>query len=333
MKQPKPFFRKFNSTWYVQIGKRQINLGRDKDAAFQKYHELMSQRGSLDRTLTLVAEVFDHYLQWLQDNRSPSTYSKTAHYLNVFMKELGTSFQIAKFGGMHVTRWIESRRDWTDTTKNDAATLIQRAFRWAAKRGYILCSPVEDVEGKPRKQRRETVFTPEQWAQIRAEVTDQQFGDLLDFLWATGCRPQEGRLLEARHVDLANGMAIFPPSEAKGGHNERVLFLPDSAVEICRRLSEQHPSGPIFLNKIDRPWTKDAMKCRFSRLQKKLGFPMCAYAIRHAYATEGLKKGIDSLILAQIMGHSDTSMLSRHYAHLARNPVYLRTVVEKINKS
>ena len=46
MRQPKPWFRKFNQTWYVQIGTKQVRLARGQDAreeAFKKYHELMAQ--------------------------------------------------------------------------------------------------------------------------------------------------------------------------------------------------------------------------------------------------------------------------------------------------
>jgi hypothetical protein len=39
---PKPCFRKKRLTWMVQINGRQHNLGRDRDAAFMQYHELMT---------------------------------------------------------------------------------------------------------------------------------------------------------------------------------------------------------------------------------------------------------------------------------------------------
>ena len=43
MKQPKPFFRKFTGTWYVQVGTKQINLGPDKKEAYDRFHQLMRQ--------------------------------------------------------------------------------------------------------------------------------------------------------------------------------------------------------------------------------------------------------------------------------------------------
>jgi hypothetical protein len=42
---PKPFFRSDRRLWYVQLDGRQVNLGPDREAAFDRYHELMTPRG------------------------------------------------------------------------------------------------------------------------------------------------------------------------------------------------------------------------------------------------------------------------------------------------
>lgn len=94
-------------------------------------------------------------------------------------------------------------------------------------------------------------------------------------------------------------MIVFPPSEAKGERHERVIFLPDEAMAIIKR--NMRDDGPLFRNTKGRPWTKDSINCRFWRLSKKLTFPACAYGIRHSFATDGLKQGIDSLTLAQLI--------------------------------
>ena len=94
-------------------------------------------------------------------------------------------------------------------------------------------------------------------------------------------------------------------------------------MEVLDRQLAAYSSGFVFRNTHGNKWRRNALSCRFKRLREKIGKKLCAYALRHSFATEGLKRGVDSLTLAQIMGHSDTTMLSRHYAHLARNPVYL----------
>lgn len=330
MRQPKPFFRKQTGTWYVQIGKKQINLGSDEEAAFKEYHEIMSSRGRAQTTFTKVPQLLDAYLEWVEKNRAKASYDKARHYLSLFAQHIGPGFPIASLEGIHVTQWMETRKDWAPSTANEAVSLVQRAFNWAVKRGHLKSSPVSYVDGKPQPTRRETVFSPAQWQELRAKVKDQPFGDLLDFMWETGCRPMEARCAEAQHIDLKHAMVVFPPSEAKGQRHERVVFLPDNALAICKRLMKEQSEGPVFRNTKGKPWTKGAVNCRFYRLRDKLKRPMCAYAIRHSFATEGLKQGIDSLTLAQIMGHSDTSMLAKHYAHLARNPRYLRDTVRKL---
>jgi hypothetical protein len=40
---PKPFFKKNRRLWYVEIDRRQHNLGPDKDEAFRQYHQLMTR--------------------------------------------------------------------------------------------------------------------------------------------------------------------------------------------------------------------------------------------------------------------------------------------------
>ena len=38
---PKPFYRPARRLWYVQIGKKQVNVGPEKGVAFQRYHAMM----------------------------------------------------------------------------------------------------------------------------------------------------------------------------------------------------------------------------------------------------------------------------------------------------
>ncbi len=330
MKQPKPFYRRFTKTWYVQIGKRQINLGRDKKLAWEKYHELMAKRDSVGEQLATMAQLFEVYLEWCSTRRSKGTYDNNRLYLRSFIDCVGMRLAIAKLRPHHITKWMDEHPSWTDTTRNDAISIVQRPFNWAVKQGRLERNPIAHLEDKPSRRRREVVYTPEQWERIVGAIRDDEFRDLMTFLWETGCRPKEARLLEARHVDRRNGVVVFPPSESKGERHPRVLFLNDAALAIVSKRCESRPSGPLFLNSRGNPWTKDAVKCRLNRIKKKIGLPvLCAYGIRHSFATEGLKNGVDSISLAALMGHSDVSMIARTYQHLARHPQFLREQARK----
>lgn len=125
-------------------------------------------------------------------------------------------------------------------------------------------------------------------------------------------------------------IVFFPPSEAKGERTERVIYLTERAMEICREGIERFLEGPIMSNSKNNPWTKDAIGCRFKGIRKKLGRAANSYAIRHRYATNGLISGMDSLTLSQLMGHCDVSMLARNYKHLSKNPEYLKTQAKRL---
>ncbi|MCD0458958.1 tyrosine-type recombinase/integrase [Roseiconus lacunae] len=327
MRQPKPFFRKQKQCWYVQIEGRRISLGKDKEQAWKRYHEIMAGNRPIVESTVTVVELLERYLDWVQANRKPTTYDKIRHRLRHFSKHVGLKTKVMDLAGADLAKWVESEKTWNSTTRSDGIACVIRCFNWAVERRFLSRNPVDKVPDKPKRKRREVVYSPDDWTKLRSFVNDQQFGDFLDFLYETGCRPLEARTMEAHHIDLENEMVVFPPSESKGERNERVIYLSDKAVEICVR--NMKPNGPIFLNTQGRPWTKDSINCRFHRLKKKLGKQACAYGIRHTYATENLKDGMDSLVLSQLMGHVDNSTLARVYAHLSRNPEFLRMQVKK----
>lgn len=330
MRQPKPYFRKQKQTWYVQIDGRQISLGRDRQAAWQRYHELMAGRVDLASEQATVAQLLETYLEWCSKNRSAGTYDNSRLYCRHFARAIGKQLKIGQLKPKHITAWIDRHPNWSDTSKNDAISIVQRTFNWAVKQGHITRSPIVGFDEKPSRRRREAVYSPGEFAEILDACADDLFRDLLTFMWETGCRPIEARLVEARFVDLSHNMLVYPESMNKTRKGERVIFLTENACEICRRLMLKYPEGSIFRNQRGNPWNKNSIKCRFTRIGKKLGKTgLCAYGIRHSFATEGLKNGVDSVSLSMLMGHSDVSMIARTYQHLARNPEFLREQARK----
>ena len=168
--------------------------------------------------------------------------------------------------------------------------------------------------GEFQFQGTQNIITPEQWDQLLALVPDRVFQDFLITLWETGARPIEVRKVEACHVD--DGRWVFERKKSKGKRKRRVVYLTPAALEITERLVRQHPTGPLFRNTKGRPWTKNSVGLRFQRLEKKLDFPVCAYSIRHSWATKQLREGTPLVIVSKLMGHADTRMLERVYEHL-----------------
>jgi integrase len=321
-RRPRPFFRSANSCWYVQFGAKQINLGRDRATAWGKYDQLMAGRQEATAVSPVVI-ILDQYLAWCFENRGESTYRWYKHLLSDFGRYIGKRLLVNQLKPFHVTQWLATHSKWNDTTQHDAVGAVKRAINWNIRQGYINQSPTNGIE-RPASKRREVTIEPDQWQQILNEVRDRAFLDYLEILWETGCRPQEARLLEARHCDPNGRRWIYPASESKTKKFPRVVYLNDNAFKITARLLKENRHGHIFRNSKGQPWTSNGIRCRFRRLQTKLRFPgLCAYAIRHTFATEALKNGVDPVTLATLMGHSDVTMLARTYQHLAKHPAFL----------
>ena len=77
MRTPKPFYRRFNDTWYVQLGKRQVPLAKgekNEKEAYRRYYEVMAEEptGRMPNPLpkATVAAVCDLFLEWCQKHKT-----------------------------------------------------------------------------------------------------------------------------------------------------------------------------------------------------------------------------------------------------------------------
>jgi integrase len=330
MRRPKPFYRRQTASWYVQIGKHQIPLGRDEKLAWDQYHAIMA--GSQEpRPDGLVSVLVDDFLEWCSKNQAAATYRWYLQYLQSFADHCG-KLRVCDLKAYHVTRWIDDawrigkRRAINDGTRRNAIKAVRRVFNWAVKNDMLERSPVRNVE-LPAVGGREAYITPEQWTRFLEAVPEGPFRNFVQFMRWTGCRPQEARIIEARHID--GKCIVLDRTESKGKKRRRVIPLAARAYVLVKRLTAKWPEGPIFRNEDGAAWTNDAVNCAFDRFEKKLGFKVFAYAIRHTFITDMLVAGIDPVKLAEIVGHRDLKMIHSVYQHLQLKRDHLRDELDK----
>jgi integrase len=332
MREPKPFFRIQTQSWYVQFGKQQIPLGRDREAAWEKYHKLMAERRKgVVKSDDVLATVLNRHLVWVRGNRSPATFKKKLRHLRSFGQYIGPKLKVSELKAFHVQRWIDQEYDGrSDTYRHIAISELQIALNWAVGLQYIAENPIVKMP-KPEAAMREVFVPAEQWPEILAAIPDREFRDYIIVMVTTGARAQEMPRIEARHFDREHRRIVFPKSESKGKKRSRVIYLPDEAFEIVDAWASRHTSGPVFRNTKGRPWTKDSVNNRFQRLKKKLGMPgLCATVLRHSYAHDQLINGTDSHIVSKLMGHVDGRMLAERYGHIDQNPEFMLNQANRI---
>jgi integrase len=157
---------------------------------------------------------------------------------------------------------------------------------------------------------------------------DLAFRQFLTALQETGCRPGEISAVEATHVNQETGVWVLP--QHKTG-KPRTVFLTDAMLALTRELVALRPTGPLFLNSRGKPWNRNAIRIRFRNLRKK--FPQfghfTAYSFRRAYVTDAMERGLGVAQVAELVGHTSTDMVMRHYSQLQARTQYMRDMANK----
>lgn len=330
---PKPWYRPSRKIWVVTLDGKQVTLGPDRDEAFRRYHRLMSERREkpIPATRNLLG-VLDSYLDWCQKHRAPETYRWYLDRLQLFSKTVPEGMTSDELRPYHVQEWVDSIEGIANGTRRNHIRAVKRAMKWAEEQGYIDRSPIAHMK-KPAGGRREVVISDAEYRAILEVTRDELFRNLLTVSWETGCRPQESLHVEARHVDLMHARWVFPVLESKTKKAPRVVYLNARALEITTELAAKNPKGPIFRNTCGKPWTTDAINCRFTTLARKLGKRYCLYHFRHTWMNRALMSGVDALTVAILAGHTDPSTLAKTYQHLSQDPQYLKRIVERLDRA
>jgi len=188
---------------------------------------------------------------------------------------------------------------------------------------------------KPKALTRDRTLTREERELILGSIRDEAFRRFVTALTLTGCRPGEVARVTANCFDDKDGVWVLAEHKtAKKTGKPRVIYLPPEAVTLTRELIARHPEGPLFLNSRGKPWSRNAVRIRFTRLRKK--FPqlkgVVAYTYRSSFATDALESGVQDATVAALLGHTNTATLHKFYARLSHRVGHLRDAVTKATR-
>jgi len=335
----KPFFRKFDGWWYVQLRqgakrflKKLVKGKENRQEAFALFNKLMEEgtENVPSPTRLKVTDLLRAFLQHSAANNSSRTFAWYQSFLANF-DDLYGSLKPHQVTAQIVDAWLNSNQGWKGCRRG-AVIALKRAFNWAAENNKIVKNPLKSYK-KPPARARERFLTVEERKKIFDNYPDGDcFRDFLFALENTGCRPGEVSMVNAGHVDLRTGAWVLDEhkSEVKTGE-PRVVILTPAMVELTKRLSAKHPEGPLFRNEHGEPWTGNAIRCRFRRVREKLdlGGDLVAYLYRHAVATDLLETGTGIAQAAEILGHKGTDMIMKHYQKLKHRRDHLREQIER----
>lgn len=137
----------------------------------------------------------------------------------------------------------------------------------------------------------------------------------------TGCQIHEALELTCSDIDLSGHAVLL----GAGKKRRSVPLPPDvmSALDAIHGIRRAGEKGEQAMQKRLWPVDRSTTSRWLNRLMTQAGIagPQASFrGLRHAFALEALKSGVDIKMLATWMGYEDHESLSVYVAHLRTNP-------------
>jgi integrase len=225
-----------------------------------------------------------------------------------------------------VAPWID-RAGHAPTTRGVDWTVVRQAARWAVESGLVDGCPLATMRvRKPAPPRRRLMTEDEtrRWL----DQMPPHLRELAEVLRDSGCRPNEARRIEARHLDGEFAVLSEHKTSRKTGAERLIPLVGDWPARLAR-LAEARPTGPLFRNSKGGTWCPMNLCQAFARARKRAGLPdyVTAYPMRHRRITAWLMDGVPVATVAALAGHANASMTLTTYNHVVMMHDRLRATV------
>jgi integrase len=276
-----------------------------------------------------VAELIDTYLGDAQLRLKPSTLLSKRKVLLRLKADMGLEPALSLTPTV-VTTWLGKQHGWGRSLRWLAAAVVRTCCRWAVP-SFLSSDPTAGLKlPAPVSRGADTLIPVESHARLVA-VAPGGIRDALIALHGTGCRPGEVCKVEAQHFDATSGVWLLHEHKTDGSGKTRVILLPPAVVNLCKVLVQKYPAGHLFRDTKGKPLTPDRLRNWIFKTRRRLGLGrVIAYGYRHGLATDALAAGVPDAQVAELLGHTGTTMLHKHYSHLTARSRVLRGALDQI---
>lgn len=243
----------------------------------------------------------------------------TLHHLKPVLEAMGKR-EVSSLSKQDMVSFmaVQSASGIKPITAHRRLAVLRAALNWAAEHGLLEVNPLVGIslpKGKPLKIPPPTV---EEAARImRVAPSHVQRVIILGMYLGVRVGPSEMMAIEWPNVDLARDI-IRVRSANKGGAPWRDIPI-SKALRPHLVAWEQidHPLGMThIINWRGKPIISIKVAWKKALAASGITRRIRPYDLRHAFATLALDAGADINAVAANMGHSDPTMILRHYQHV-----------------
>jgi integrase len=217
---------------------------------------------------------------------------------------------------------VRSRR----STANRVLTILKAALNLAYHDGRV---PSDDAwrKVKPFKavdSAKVRYLSPDECRRL-LRACPPDFARLARAALLTGCRYGELIRLKVSDVQLAIGTLHI--GDSKSGKPRHVVLTAEGVEHFREVIADRPPSALVFLKSSGGPWKASQQARPIAVASKAAGIepPATFHVLRHTHGSALAMAGAPMGVIARQLGHADTRITERHYAHLA--PSYVADTI------
>jgi integrase len=211
-------------------------------------------------------------------------------------------------------------------TANRILTVLKAALNHAWKAGHVTSDDT---------WRRVKPFRAVETARVRylsgaecvrlVNACEPTFRNLVRGAMLTGCRYSE---LTTMHVaDFNADAGVVTVRDSKAGKPRHVVLTAEGQKLFATLTAGKLGSDPIFVRRDGGMWGKSHQlrpmldACNRAKIKPAVSF----HVLRHTHGSTLAMRGVPMGVIAEQLGHADTRMTEKHYAHLA--PSYIADTI------
>jgi integrase len=253
--------------------------------------------------------------EWLTraENRVRAHETARIHVRRHLLPAIG-SIALRQLSSIDVNRWIahQLRSAAPGTVKRQFNTL-RAILNDAVRSGLIEKSPCRNADPIRGAVARQRFLTIEELVSLLA-IAEKEAGWLSDFiLWAVHSGMRKGEvqaLLWSDIRELGSDRLIVQIRNSKSGQPRTI-----TSTRTMRGIVERQKSRRIHGDERVFPVSKMTLRRRWEAARRRAGLgDVTIHDLRRTHSTHAAISGVDLRTLAARIGHTDLTMLQKHYA-------------------
>jgi integrase len=327
-------------------GSTVLSFDQAQAEAYKWHKNLMRQdSGEVDSTSYTVAQAMDSYIRECE-SKTRKSQARARLIVEGHIKPAFGTIQLAKLTPGKVKAWRDALStnapklrtrvgkpqayrtvDVSDpdvlrkrqATANRILTVLKAGLNYAHEHGKVTSKAAwENVKPYRKVDLPKIRFLTMDEATALIPECEPCFQSLVKAALLTGCRFGELTSMKVEAFDAEQGSVFI--AESKNGESRYVDLNAEGIALFTEVTRDRQPKDTIFLRSNGKAWKTSEQKrpmdaaCSAAKIEG-----VTFHILRHTYASHAVMNGMPIAVLADTLGHKDTRITERHYAHLSKS--------------